>query len=388
MIYYSKDNCAFENIEGLKPTLCKSCRADGDSTYGHCEECLKNQAYNKEYIETHLFICDKVLRGYHDNGKHSIIKQTPYRKPNEKPYLYYGIEIEVSFDEDYLCVNYRNDDDYYDDSEETSDDCASMLEEFSEATGGLFIYERDGSLTNGVEFISRPLSYAQWTDKDTLDKIDKGMAVLKRWGAYKEQPATNGMHIHISKKFFDYGDFNRGEGQNGTNVFGERDKMYQDMDWLFQYFQPELEKIGGREYTQYCEGKMSKIKSQYNIGQNTRHDSQWCVELEVKGKMKKGGFMARNDHYSAIIESGKTVEARIFNSTLDVQQIIGNIELMRNFAHAVRDGEITGKTLNDLLHTKDNVYLDKLLDSVRKKCYKSKQEFDLNKTEQDEMEIK
>ena len=104
--------------------------------------------------------------------------------------------------------------------------------------------------------------------------------------------------------------------------------------------------------------------------------------------MKKGGAMARNDHYSAIIESGNTIEARTFKSTLEVEQIIGNIELMRNFAHAVRNEEITGKTLNNLLHTKDNLYLDKLLNTVRKRCYKNKQEFDLEKVEQDEMEIK
>ena len=377
-IFYSQDNVAFESIrDKLKPTLCKSCRADGYTTYGACEECLRNQAYNKEYVETHLFICDDMLERYHEGGRHNTFKCMPYRKPNEKPYLYYGIEIEVSFDEDYLAVNYQNDD-YYDDSEETSDDCAQMLREFSEITGGLFIYERDGSLTNGVEFISRPMSYAQWTDKDTIKKIEDGMELLKKWGAFKEQPDTNGLHIHISRKFFDYGDAKR----------EDREKMYQDMDWLFQYYQPELEKIGGRQYTQFCESKMSKIKSEYGFGTRSRSSSQWNVELEVKGKMKKGGCMARGDHYSAVIESGNTIEARIFNSTLDTTQIIGNIELMRNFAHAVRNEEITGKTLNNILHTKDNLYLDKLLAQVRTKCYKDKVEFDLEKVEQDEMEIK
>lgn len=383
MIYYSKECSAFEHINELKPTICASCRADGDSHYGHCEECLKNQAYNKEYIETHLFVSDRCLRSYHDGGRHMVLKQTPYRMPNEKPYLYYGIEIEVSFNEDMLSVDERNDDYYDDDNSDTSEDCEVMLDKFSEITGGLFIYERDGSLTNGVEFISRPLSYAQWTNPDTIKKIDEGMAYLKQMGAFKEQPDSNGMHIHISKKFFDYGDIKRGD-----KSMLDRDKMYQDIDWLFQYYQPELEKIGGRKYTQFCEAKMDKIKNEYSIGTRNRNSGLWNVELEVKGKMKKGGAMARNDHYSAIIESGRTIEARIFNSTLDVMQIIGNIELMRNFAHAVREDEITGKTLNNLLHTKDNLYLDKLLDSVRKKAFKDKQAFDLEKVEQDEMEIK
>lgn len=383
-ISYSKDNCAFSTIKDkLKPTICTSCRADGDGFHGHCEECLRNQAFNKEYIETHLFIADKHLRQYHDRDIHPTFKACPYRMPNEKPYLYYGIEIEVSFDEDYLQVFQSSDDYYDDDNNEPTDDCESMLAEFSEITGGLFIYERDGSLTNGVEFISRPISYAQWTNPDTIDKIERGMELLKKWGAFKDQPDTNGMHIHISRKFFDYGGGNRvKESLSGI------EKVYQDLDWLFQYYQPELEKIGGRKYTQFCDSKINKIKERYNLGSRTNRDSLWNVELEVKGKMKKGGRMAREDHYSAISESGNTIEARIFNSTLDITQIIGNIELMRNFSHAVRNEEITGKTLNNLLHTKDNKYLDALLDNVRKRCYKAKETFDLEKVEQDEMEIK
>lgn len=378
MTYYSKENVVFEGIECLKPTLCKSCTADGDLHLGHCEQCLKNQAWNKEYIETHLFECDKYFRPYHEGGKHDIFKRTPYHMEGEKPYLYYGIEIEVEFDNNVLEVFYRDEDGYRDD-ESPSSDCETMLEKFTEITGGMFIYEKDGSLDNGVEFISRPTSYAKWVDEDTVEKLKNGFEYLRNnWGALIDQPETNGMHIHISKKFFDAGDTKR----------DDRYKAYQDMDWLFQFYQNELEKIGGREYTRFCESKMSKIKDQYGIGRNSRRDSLWNVELEVTGKMKKGGDMACGDHYSAVSLSGPTIEARIFNSTIDYKQILGNIELMRNFSHAVREGEITGKTLNDILHTKDNLYLDNVLLDVRKKCYKRKQEFDLERVNEDEMEIK
>lgn len=414
--YYNRENVAFEGIEALKPTICKSCRADGYSSYGVCETCLKNQAWNKEYVETHTFICDEYFRPYHDGGKHSIFKTTPLRMPDEKPYLYYGIEIEVEFDMEQMRVFYRNDDDY-DDEYEPSCDCEEMLKEFSKITDGLFIYEKDGSLVNGVEFISRPMSYRKWVDPEIVEKIKAGMEYLKKHGAMEEQPNTNGMHIHISTKFFDFGDVKR----------QDRGKIYQDMDWLFQFYQPELEKIGGREYTRFCEAKMTKIKEQYGIGNRSRRDGLWNVELEVKGKMKKGGRMASGDHYSAVSMSGNTVEARIFNSTLDTTQILGNIELMRNFAHAVRDEEITGKTLDNILHTKENEYLDTLLDNVKKRVRKekakltkekkelekkikeaerpddvvlyesrknmldeeiAKRKFDLNRVEEDEMEIK
>lgn len=359
MTYYSKETMAFENIECLKPTTCKSCQADGYGIYGECEQCLRNRAWNKEYIETHLFKCDEYFRNYHAGGKHDTFKKTVYRMPNEKPYLYYGIEIEVKFDEEYLKVFYT-DDDGYDDESQTSDDCETMLKEFTEATGGMFVYEKDGSLYNGVEFISRPTSYARWIDKDTIKKLEAGIEVLKKWGAYSDQPDTNGMHVHISRKFFDYGE---------RDLTKQR-QMYEDMDWLFQYYQDELEKIAGRKYTQYCASKMEKIKREYGIGTQNNRDCRWNIELEVKGKMKKGGNMAEGDHYSAVSISGPTIEGRIFKSTIDVAHIIGNIEVMRNFSHAVRNGEIVGKTLNDILHTKENMYLDGVIDGIRKELYK------------------
>lgn len=359
MTYYSKETMAFENIECLKPTTCKSCQADGCGINGECEQCLRNRAWNKEYIETHLFKCDEYFRNYHASGKHETFKKTVYRMPNEKPYLYYGIEIEVKFNEDILRV-FCVDDDGYDDEETVSDDCETMLKEFTEATGGMFVYEKDGSLYNGVEFISRPTSYARWTDKDTIEKLEAGFDVLKKWGAWENQPDTNGMHVHISRKFFDYGQ---------GDVEKQR-QMYEDMDWLFQYYQNELEKIAGRKYTQYCQSKMTKIKNEYNIGAQNNGDNRWNVELEIKGKMKKGGSMASGDHYSAVSLSGPTIEGRIFKSTIDVKNVIGNIEVMRNFSHAVRNGEIVGKTLNDILHTKDNMYLDQVILNTRKECYK------------------
>ena len=49
----------------LKPITCPSCSDNGYSYVGECETCLKNRAYNREYIETHSFIMDDLYRNYH-----------------------------------------------------------------------------------------------------------------------------------------------------------------------------------------------------------------------------------------------------------------------------------------------------------------------------------
>ena len=372
---YSKENFAFRSIDKLKETSCKSCIADGNVRYGTCEKCLRNQAWNKEYVETHLFIADDELQNYHCSScGHDTFKRTVYRKKNEHPYLYYGIEIEVGFGYDDVQV-FQDED--YDDWSPTSQ-ISGILEEFSRITGGMFIYEKDGSVENGVELISRPTSYAKWVDKDTVKKLKDGFQYLREQGAFMEQPAGNGMHIHISTKFFERGEIKR---ENYVEA-------YKDLDWIFQFFQPEIEKIGGREYTGYCQSKIEQIKRTYGIGDNNRSERYWNVEMKVQGKMKKGGEIPVSGHRFALELSNNTIEARVFASTIDYKQVLANIEFMRNLAHAVREEEIDGKTFNQIMHTKDNLYLDNLVQDVRKKCYKRKEEFNLEKVAENEMEIK
>ena len=360
----------------LKPILCPSCRANGNCYSGECETCLSNQAYNREYIETHSFIMDKKYRDYHYDA-HDEFKSLVLRLPNEHPYLYYGIEVEVEFDKDTIQV-YSSDDDYYDEDEYNEDEedrgIQDILDEFSEITEGMFVYERDGSLDNGVECISRPTSYAYWTHPDTVKRLEKGFEFLRSKGACIEQPTTNGLHVHISRKFFDYGD----------TKLEDRATAYESFDWLFQKFQPEIEKLGGRKYTRYCQSKAEKLRK--SLVDDNWNMQAYNVEAEIKCKLKKGGALPRGDHYSAVNLTDDTIETRVFKSTTDYKEILSYIEIVRNIAHTVREEDIS-KSLDDILHTKDNLFLDEHIRKVKTACRKNKEEFDLSKVNDDEIEV-
>lgn len=363
-IYY---NLPDSLVGKLKPTTCKSCRDNGDNTLGNCKRCLENIAWNTDYLETHTFIYDKYFRPYHWDD-HGTIKSIPLRLPDEHPYLYYGIEIEVEFDPS--DVRIYEDDDGYDDDDNWH--IQEILDEFTEITDGLFVYEHDGSLENGVELISRPCSYAYWTSKDAVEKLQKGLDYLRDKGAYWKQPDTNGLHIHISRKFFDYG---------GGKV--DRNTAYQGMDWLFQKFQPEIEKIGEREYTQYCSSKTDRLR---NSLESNWLLNEYNVDTEIKCKLKKGGDVPCGDHHVAVTLSGNTIEARVFKSTTDYKRVLAYIELMRNMAHAVRDDNIE-VSLDALLHTKDNLYLDSVVRETRMNCKKNKEDFNLEKVNDNMIEV-
>ena len=359
----------------LKPISCPKCKDNGCNYAGECEECLRNQAYNREYLETHTFIIDKYFRDYHSDA-HNKFKRLYLRLPDEHPYLYYGIEVEVEFNSDFVTV-YNSDDEYYDDDEYGGDDnwrIQEILDKFSEITEGMFVYEHDGSLDNGVECISRPTSYRYWTHPDMVKRLEAGLEYLRSKGAYIKQPDTNGLHIHLSRKFFD----------NGRTNLENRQTAYESFDWLFQKFQPEIERLGGRKYTHYCASKADKLRKA--LIDDNYVVRTYNVEAEVKCKLKKGGRLPEEDHYSAVNLTSKTIEARVFKSTTDYKEILSYIEMVRNMAHTVRDEDIE-RTLNDILHTKDNKFLDEHIAKVKRQARKDKAEFNLDKVCEDNIEI-
>ena len=357
----------------MKPECCDECFAEGYHGQGHCKRCLQNIADNNEWIDTNLFIYDTSFRNYH-SGAHEPFKAAKLRMPDEKPRLYYGLEVEVEFNEDTVSVcDARNG---YDGAEEY---VRKTLNTFSEKTHGLFCYEEDGSLDNGIEFISRPCSYKFWTDPKTVEMLKDGFDYLIGRGAFTEQPSQNGLHIHISKAFF-----TAPAAPDKKKQVAE--ECYKSFDWLFQYYQKELELIGERKYGQYCGSKTDKLRQALRAD-SVSLGSNVSFATETKVTLKKGGMPACGDHEFAVNSTNNTIEARIFKSTVLVERMLAYVEIMRNFSHYVREGQATD-TLDGILHTKENQYLDKLLDMTARAAKRAGKKFELDKEIKDELEFK
>ena len=251
--------------------------------------------------------------------------------PNENPYLYYGVELETLWSE--------------------RSNREAIVAEFIKATNGLFVAEYDRSVDElgcnmnmwGAEFISRPLSYKQWTNPTTIELLQKGLEVLKKTGGPIDQPEGCGLHVHMSKVFFE------------KNTKKRVKDIKSDMDWFFQYFQPEMEKLSRRPYTQYCASKAFRI-------QRNQIDNNIMFGIKGKLTMEKGELTVSRGqgitHHDCVIETPKTIEARTFKSTLDMNTILATIEACRGLAHAARNRtELTERTFGDILFSKDSKYL-------------------------------
>lgn len=333
--------------EGVLAFGCeRNCHECQDAPEGICAKHRIEQVKEMEKEATTLWVYDTLRRNYHERG-HDRFKKLKYRMPNEHPYLYYGIEKEVIWD-----ANKGS----YD----------RVCKEFIEATGGLFIAEYDSSVDRaasemghyiGAEFISRPVSYKRWMDKDTITKLENGMRVLRKYGAQDPQTDGCGLHVHMSKAFFE------------KNTIKKVKDIKEDMDWFFQFFQPEIEKFARRQYTQYCASKAYRFK---HANDDARRSNQGNPYFGIKGKIqleKSQMTISQGSgitHHDCVIETPKTIEARVFRSTINVEEILATIEFCRGLAHTARKRTgLTGRTFGEILFSKDDNYLSNYVRKIR-----------------------
>lgn len=303
------------------------------------------------------------MRGYHDVDIST--KYCTLHLKDENPYLFMGIELELTWDDE--CVDsYRGDRyDEYGDYDECGDyddegnyipdyyefDIGEIAKEIMRRGKGLFTAEEDGSLYYGysLELVSRPLSTQAWHSSEIVAILNDVMDYAKSTGALIEQPEGNGFHIHVSKKFF------------GANPACNRNQneVARDMNWVFQKFQEEIEVIGGREYNNWCASAKMSISNDLMDGYGIKIDKAHIAKSAVK--------LPYNDHHKCFIDSdsGNTFEARVFHSTLDVERILACIEFMRNVSHGARENALDGKTFGQITRYKDAPNLQALIKRIK-----------------------
>lgn len=308
---------------------CPNCMNEPEA----CSDCLKKQAEARKKEELTLWIYDTQHCNYHDS-LHRRFKGLIYRMPHEHPYLYYGIELECIFGD--------------------NADKAKTVHEFIVATNGLFVSEYDSSVDrigNGAEFISRPLSYKAWNSKKVQDLLKAGVEVLTKAGAKIDQPKGCGLHIHMSMPFFE------------TNTKKKVSQIKDDIDWIFQYYQKEIEAISGREYSDYCMSKKDRIEKSLPM---MSRDLGVNIGIRIKKGKLPSTLESNNNHHYAIVATPKTIEVRTFKSTLDVDRILATIQFCRAIAHTARNMKFTkDTTFGDIIHYKQGQQLTDLVQKLK-----------------------
>ncbi len=158
---------------------------------------------------------------------------------------------------------------------------------------GMYYFKSDGSLNDGFEIVTHPLSFnyihsSQDIFKNMLQQLQKN-------GYNSYDANTCGMHIHISKNAFSTWHFYR----------------------FLKFF------VENKEFVvAISQRKLDKLQKWANIEENTND------ELIYKAKKKYGN----SSRYVAVnLSNSHTIEIRIFRGTLNFNSFMKNIE----FVHAL-----------------------------------------------------
>lgn len=171
----------------------------------------------------------------------------------------------------------------------------------------MLYFKEDGSLNNGFEIISHPITPDKLREKK--DVLSELLKTLKSEGAKSYDSDTCGMHVHISK-----------------DAFNTR-HLYRFM-LFFQENQRFIFKISQRK-------SMEKLERWAKFEEGNKTD------IFEKAQGKKSG-----DRYMAVnLENRHTIEVRIFRGTLNEGSFFKNLEFCEAAYYFTKHNTVKGNTL-------------------------------------------
>lgn len=169
--------------------------------------------------------------------------------------------------------------------------------------GSWTILKHDGSLNNGFEMVSNPMSHEYFVDVFPWRKV-KDLADL---GMRSASTRTCGLHVHINKKFF---------SKNPTSLYRFMSMFYRN--------QEQWKQLAGRSASTYAVWSEREANSMLRYAKNMRDIYRFGEH--------DGTDMWNYERYVALnLQNRNTIELRFFKGTLRPETLAARIEAV----HAV-----------------------------------------------------
>lgn len=282
---FPEDDVEFDEQENC---LCLDCR----ELYYTCEDCgcfvHQDEAHYNNYDEVYCESCIDYHRDDEDDEESELSYSNPIFKFNKTykdimPRKFFGIELEI--DEGYPAY-----------------ECANCL------TGAYpdIWCKSDGSLSShGIEIVSHPSTLSYHVDALPWRNI------IKTCKQYGYEPASRcGLHIHVSRSAF-------------GKTIDTQDKNIGKLVYMVDNMWDEIVKFSRRR-----QSAIDSWASKLYIGNTPKEDLQTET---LMSKYKMSGGMGR---YRCVnITPSKTIEFRIFASTLNPMKLYASLE----FTHIITE---------------------------------------------------
>lgn len=267
-----------QDVRGVLRVVCENCyttciRCGTFVVLGaiHCRRCVLT-VENPEHI--------KHQYSYKPKAKFHGAMNNPY------PGLFIGIEQEL---EPRVPRNYRS-----------ALNTASELANRHDPTGLLY-FKDDGSLDNGVEIVSHPMSIPYFMEEYPWELWKPGVGI----GTVYKQTSHTGVHIHVSKAAF------------------SRAHAYRFN--AFHFLNPDfVELIAGRRSNHYTKARPEELNrlSVYNA-QSLRYERIGREKqiISVTSSVAKDKYRSYNRYWAVNPTNDETYELRYFRSTVDAKRL-------------------------------------------------------------------
>lgn len=266
---------------------CGSCAEEDGNEWDDDCDCFVPCDSNKREI-------DQIISDYHSHD----YRPMGSTKATQKHQLLIGVETEV---------------DNYDRYEQSYDYYKKLRDELF---GGKVFFEKDGSLNQGFEIISQPLT------EDLFFKTDweTPFSDLVNVGFRSHYASNTGTHFHFSDWYLGYTD-------------NQKIQSALKICRFFQLFAEDISKIARRNYNGYCANLNDydlTIDADDRHYYNLRNSRYWAVNLTnmLKSRTKS------------------TIEIRVCKGTLKASTMLASADF---FLHIVRNAKnIAWKNISDL----------------------------------------
>ena len=253
-----------------------------------CRNCLKEKVQNT--VKSYHYYGDDYWT-IHNSTSDGIYKSIPI-----------GFELEIE----------RKDSA----SSDVTNDLAAYLA--IQKSDNLVVCENDGSLTSGFEIISHPMTLGYLNTKGS-SKIKDMFELLKEL-KYTGNRSTSGLHLHVSRESL--------ESPNRSQT-----EVIDNIALILETFKEEIQTFARRKENVYCNFL-------------TRDNGESITMSYVK-KVKQ---VNRGNRYLVLNErNSKTIEFRIFKSTLDFDTFMATYELVNNIVNIAKFKDIDGLKWSDII---------------------------------------
>lgn len=185
-------------------------------------------------------------------------------------------------------------------------------------------FEQDGSIGNGIEIISQPMTMG-YINKHKED-FKEILKFLQDKGYYSHNKGKCGLHIHVSKDFF-------------GNTDEEIQSTIEKIMLFVETYQDKVELFSRRKHAHYNLYTKTTYNNSYMSADNVMVNDTYFKSGKMLYDLNKKLGIGHSSVVNTSTSSGNTIEFRMCRGTLKYETLMASIEFIHNLVNVCKENQ-------------------------------------------------